>query len=59
MREDPQVVEYVLTDIPDCLPVGDVAFIEQEILKCRDADYRRALVERQAAWYQSQMAGKN
>jgi hypothetical protein len=57
VREDPTVTEYVMPDMPECLPTGDVAFIEEEILKCRDAAYREALIRRQAAWYEIETGG--
>ena len=57
LRQDPDVQEYVMPEMPDCLPVGDVAFIEGEIGKCRDPAYRRALIERQAAWYEAETGG--
>jgi hypothetical protein len=55
LREDPTVTEYVMPEMPDCLPIGDITHIEGEIQKCRDAAYREALIRRQADWYRSEI----
>jgi len=55
VRADPDVEEYAVTAIPDCLPTGSVDLIIDQISRCTDPDYRQRLTERQVAWYASEM----
>lgn len=52
-REDQTIEDYLGSDLPDCVPMGDVAFVMGELLRCRDPVYRQALVDKQVAWCES------
>jgi len=49
-REDDTIEDYLGSEVGDCVPRGGVELVVSEIIRCRDPDYRQALVERQVAW---------
>jgi hypothetical protein len=49
-REDATIEDYLGSEVGDCVPRGDVSFIVAEVMRCRDPDYRQALLDRQVAW---------